>query len=149
MNLVFEGGDGGRLTTRATVHFARARRGRKELHCGEASPPPPAPVFGRVPRIARLMALAIRMRRMIDAGEVRDYAELARLGHVTRARVTQIMNLLNLAPDIQEDILFLPPVESGRDPIRELQLRPINLVPDWRKQRRMWRDLLSGPIRAV
>ena len=87
------------------------------------------------------MALAIRMQRMIDAGEVRNYAELARLGHVTRARMTQIMNLLNLAPDIQEEILFLPPIESGRDPIRELQLRPIAAVPDWRKQRQMWGDL--------
>ncbi len=136
-------GRDGRLTTTGTIHFARARRGRKELRNGEAPPPPPI-VFGRVPRIARLMALAIRMRRMIDAGEVRDYAELARLGHVTRARMTQIMNLLNLAPDIQEEILFLPPIESGRDPIRELQLRPITAVPDWRKQRQMWRELVAG-----
>ncbi len=137
-------GRDGRLTTTGTIHFARARRGRKELRHGEAPPPPPPIVFGRVPRIARLMALAIRMRRMIDAGEVRDYAELARLGHVTRARMTQIMNLLNLAPDIQEEILFLPPIESGRDPIRELQLRPITAVPDWRKQRQMWRELVAG-----
>lgn len=143
MNLVVAEGRDGRITTQATIYFARARRGRKELHRGEASPPPPPPVFGRIPRIARLMALAIRMRKLVDAGEVSDYAELARLGHVTRARVTQIMNLLNLAPDIQEDILFLPPIESGRDPVRELQLRPITLVPDWRKQRRMWRELLS------
>jgi hypothetical protein len=85
------------------------------------------------------MALALRFQRLVESGEVRDYAELARLGHVTRARMTQIMNLLNLAPDIQENLLFLPPVEFGRDPIRELQLRPITLVPDWRKQRQMWR----------
>lgn len=140
---------GGRITTRSTIHFARARRGRKELRHGEASPPPPPPVFGRIPRIARLMALAIRMQRLIDSGEVRDYAELARLGHVTRARLTQIMNLLNLAPDIQEGILFLPPIESGRDPIRELQLRPITLVPDWRKQRRMWRERLGAAERSA
>jgi hypothetical protein len=94
------------------------------------------------------MALAIRMQRLIDESEVRDYAELARLGQVTRARMTQIMNLLNLAPDIQEEILFLPPIESGRDPIRELQLRPITLVPDWRKQRRMWRELCTGAART-
>lgn len=139
MNMEVTEGFGGRITTRSTIHFARARRGRKELRRGEASPPPP--VFGRIPRIARLMALAIRMKRLVDAGTVSDYAALARLGHVTRARMTQIMNLLNLAPDIQEEILFLPPIESGRDPIRELQLRPITLVPDWRKQRRMWREL--------
>ena len=70
----------GRITTRSTIHFGRAQRGRKELRRGEAPPAPPAPVFGRVPRIARLMALAIRIQRLIDSGDVRDYAELARLG---------------------------------------------------------------------
>ena len=59
------------------------------------------------------------MQRLIDAGVVGDYAELARRGHVSRARIMQIMNLNFLAPDIQEDILFLPLVERGRDPIRE------------------------------
>ena len=63
---------------------------------------------GRLPRIARLMALAIKFEGMIQAGVAADYADLARLGGVTRARMTQIMNLLNLAPDIQEQILFLP-----------------------------------------
>jgi len=52
------------------------------------------------------MALAIRFDDLIRRGEVRDYADLARLGHVSRARITQIMNLLNLAPDIQERLLF-------------------------------------------
>lgn len=134
---------GGRLVTCGTIHFGRAKRGRKELRPGEPPPVQPPPTFSRVPRIARLMALALRVQRLIESGEVHDYAELARLGHVTRARVTQIMNLLNLAPDIQEAILFLPPIESGRDPIRELQLRPLTLVPDWRKQRRMWEDVHS------
>jgi len=138
--LVAEGCDG-RITTQSTIHFARARRGRKELRRGEPPSAPPPPMFGRVPRIARLMALALRFQRLIESGEVRDYAELARLGHVTRARMTQIMNLLNLAPDIQEDILFLPPLEFGRDPIRELQLRPIAATPDWRKQRQLWKRM--------
>lgn len=70
-----------------------------------------------------------------------DYAELAQLAHVTRARITQIMNLLMLAPDIQEAILFLPRVERGRDPIHLRQLQPIALVPDWRKQRKLWQNL--------
>ncbi len=61
------------------------------------------------------MALAIRFERLIQAGEVADYAELARLGHVTRARITQIMNLRLLAPDIQERLLFLPRIEGGRE----------------------------------
>jgi hypothetical protein len=63
---------------------------------------------GNLPRISKLMAFAIRFDGLVRSGEVRDYADLARLGYVTRARITQIMNLLNLAPDIQESILFLP-----------------------------------------
>jgi hypothetical protein len=76
---------------------------------------------------------------LISAGDVHHYADLARLGHVTRARLTQIMNLLNLAPDIQEEILFWPAVTEGSDPIRERQLRPIMATLDWNKQRRAWR----------
>ena len=149
MSTVVAEGRDGRIMTRSTIHFGRAPRGRKELRRGEAPPAAPPPVFGRVPRIARLMALALRFQRLVESGEVRDYAELARLGHVTRARMTQIMNLLNLAPDIQEEILFLPPVDCGRDPIRELQLRPITLVPDWRKQRQMWRELLAAAAKST
>ena len=63
---------------------------------------------------------------------------------LTRARVTQIMNLLSLAPDIQEAILFLPPVEKGRDPVTERDLRPIAAKPNWRIQRERWRDLLQA-----
>ena len=106
-------------------------------------PPPEAQLIppGTIPRISRLMALAIRFDRLIKSGEVADQAEIARLGHVSRARVTQIMNLLLLAPDIQEEILFLPRTQCGRDPIRERIIRPIAAVPDWRKQRRMWEEL--------
>jgi lipoate-protein ligase A len=89
------------------------------------------------------MALAIRFDHLIKSGQVTDQADLARLGHVTRARVTQIMNLLNLAPDIQEAILFLPRTLQGHDPIREHMLRPIVAVLDWRKQRVMWKQLLA------
>ena len=62
-----------------------------------------------IPRIARLLAVAIRMEELVRTRAVRDYAEAARLGRVTRARMAQIMKLLDLAPDLQEQILFLPP----------------------------------------
>ena len=127
------------LTVRYDVHFKRSRRGRKDLAVGTA--PTAAPAVGRVPRIARLMALAIRFDELIRRGEVKDYAELARLGHVTRARVTQIMNLLNLAPDIQEQILFLPPIELGDDPLKEWQMRPITKHLQWRAQQKEWERL--------
>jgi hypothetical protein len=86
------------------------------------------------------MALAIKFDGMLQRRDVKDYAELARLGHVTRARVTQIMNLLNLAPDIQEAILFLPPVERGRDPLKEWQVRPVAAEVLWREQRELWHN---------
>ena len=70
------------------------------------------PARDSVPRIARLLALAIRLEGLIRQGALRDYAEIARRGRVTRARMTQIMKLLDLAPDLQEQILFLPPLRG-------------------------------------
>jgi hypothetical protein len=81
---------------------------------------------------------------LIRTGQVRSYAELARLGHVTRARVCQIMNLLQLAPDIQEEVLFLPRTQTGRDRIQLWQLQPIAAALDWRKQRVLWRRLAGA-----
>ncbi|MSR56430.1 MAG: hypothetical protein EXS05_02005 [Planctomycetaceae bacterium] len=75
---------------------------------------------------------------MIRDGEVRDYADLARLGNVTRARVTQVMDRLLPAPDIQEAILFLPAVEAGDDPLRERQSRGVVGMADWKRQRPLW-----------
>jgi hypothetical protein len=89
------------------------------------------------------MALALRFDHLVRRGEIASYAELADLGHVTRARMTQVMNLINLAPDIQEAILFLPRVERGRAPIVLRQLQPIAAVTDWRKQRRLWAGLIG------
>ena len=89
-------------TVESNVHFKVRRRGQKSLQLGPA-PAAPATEPGRVPRLARLMALAIRFDKLVQNGAVRDYADLARLGNVSRARLTQIMNLLNLAPDIQQN----------------------------------------------
>ncbi len=101
-------------------------------------------VPGRTARASRLMALAIHFDELLRGGVVSDYAELARLGHVSHARISQVMNLLVLAPDIQEAILFLPRTVRGRAPIRESHLRPLTAVPDWREQRRMWRALVAS-----
>ncbi|MDP6440025.1 MAG: hypothetical protein QGH74_10350 [Candidatus Brocadiia bacterium] len=125
------------LTVECDVNLTGGRRGRKKLREGKAPEQPDVPV-GRVPRVSRLMALAIRFERLVEEGHVRDYAEIARLGHVSRARLTQVMNLRQLAPDIQEEILFLPRVISGKDPITERDLRPIAAEPDWEAQRGMW-----------
>jgi hypothetical protein len=90
----------------------------------------------RIPRIARLMAMAIKFQDLVDRGQVRDYADLASLGSVTRARVTQIMNLLLLAPQIQEILLFH--LQSGEyihhREICERDLRSIASMPSWTDQ---------------
>ena len=88
------------------------------------------------------MALAIRFDYLIKTGQVRDQAELARVGHVSRARLTQIMNLLFLAPDIQEMIFQLPPILNGKDAMNERDLRLIAVVFAWRNQRNMWNQYL-------
>lgn len=108
-------------------------------------PPPPAPERpkGRLPRITRYMALALYYEALIRQGHVHDYAEIATLGHVTRARVTQIMNLRLLAPDIPEALLALERVISGRDSLSLRQLHSIALINKWESQRTQWRSSLS------
>jgi len=105
--------------------------------------PPPEPEPGNVPRVARLMALAVHFDGLLRRGEAADYAALARLGQVTRARMSQIMDLLHLAPDIQEVLLFLPRTQNGRDPVTERDLRPIAAEPDWEHQRGAWGQLVE------
>ena len=105
-----------------------------DVRSAEAAGPP-------VSRIARLMALAIRFDALLREGKFKDQTELAWLGGVTRARMTQIMQLLDLAPDIQEQILFLQLIEG----LNERNLRPIVQSIDWRKQRRLFRKI-TGPL---
>jgi hypothetical protein len=86
------------------------------------------------------MALAIHFQDLLRKAKAKDYAEIARLGHVTRARLTQIMNLLLLAPDIQEEVLFLPCTLHGRDALKIADLQPIACVPSWAAQRKLWQQ---------
>jgi hypothetical protein len=96
---------------------------------------------GTVPRISKLMALAHHFEHLRRRKVVTDYADLARLGGVTRARMTQIMSLLNLAPDIHEEILFLPRTLKGHDPITTKKVLPIARILPWPSQRRAWEKL--------
>jgi hypothetical protein len=75
--------------------------------------------------VARLVAVALRLEQLVQSDVIATYAELARLGHVSRARVTQILNLRLLAPDLQEAVLFLPPTVRGHDPIHVRQLQRV------------------------
>ncbi|MGE0481270.1 MAG: hypothetical protein AB7Q17_12435 [Phycisphaerae bacterium] len=137
------------IVTRVITLGRRSDRTRKLVaHAGDRPTPPPA---GRVPRVARLMALAIHLDGELRRGAFATQQTLADALHITQPRLTQILNLNHLAPDIQQALLDLPRTEHGRDPITERDLRPIAAIVDWSTQRRVWRTRvleatsLTGP----
>jgi len=132
------------ITVKRKVQFAREAKGRKRLITRRRPADEVGP--GRVPRIARLMALAIRFDRLIRDGTVVDQSELARIACVTQPRMTQIMNLLNLAPDLQEQLLLLEQVTAGRERVHERGLRAIVGASDWGEQRRRWSVALASNV---
>jgi len=68
------------------------------------------------------MITAIQCDQLIRDGMMKNQSELAHYAQVTTARMTHIMWLTNLAPDIQEAILFLPRIEAGRGTIKEIEV---------------------------
>lgn len=119
-----------------TLTLAKPRR-RKEKAEGEASIEFRAHALA-IPRLSRQMALAIGLQQLVASGASRDYADLARLGYVSRARMSQIMNLLNLAPDIQEEILDLRAEDYDVRRMSERHLRPLAAMVEWGRQRQWW-----------
>ena len=128
------------VTITRKFHIKPGFKGRKRMQAGES---PAVLPMGRVPRVSRIMALAIHLDQLVQQDKVESQAELARLGQVTRARLSQIFLLLSLAPDIQEQILFLPLIERGKEPVQERQLRQVALELDWDEQREMWKSLVD------
>jgi DNA invertase Pin-like site-specific DNA recombinase len=119
----------------------RARSDRRDGPAGAAGQEASSQ---RVPRIARLMALALKFEQMMREGVVHNYAVLAALGRVSRSRLTQVMNLLNLAPDIQEEILFLTWETAKQRDIHERSVRQLSSQLSWTEQRARW-QILSSP----
>jgi hypothetical protein len=131
---------GERVTLSIPIHLATPTR-RTVVREGTKPERP----TGRNPRVARILAQAHHFQNLLDTGVVRTQMELAELTKLTRARITQIMNLLVLAPDIQEEILFLPPVTKGPAPITERDLRPVLKTLVWSEQRERWAELRAAP----
>src|SRR6516164_10358834 len=102
----------------------------------------------RIPRIAQLLALARHIDDLVRSGAVCSYAAAARLAHVSRARMSQILSLLNLAPDLQEQLLFLQRPAHGRQALVLRQLLTVAAALDWQEQRRRWRKLGSWMLAA-
>ena len=124
----------GKLTISRKFHIAREGLGRKRFREGEEAATP----TGRVQRVSRVMALAIQCDQLIRDGVIKNQSELAHYAQVTTARMTHIMWLTNLAPEIQEAILFLPRVESGPDTVKEIEVRRIARMKNWGVQRGLW-----------
>ena len=124
----------------AHLTFERRGRGAQRVASERKSEEDELPK-GRLPKVTKLMALAIRFEELLADEVVADYADLARLSFVSRARISQIMNLRLLAPDIQEALLFAPEIRSGRDPISVREMQPIALTANWKHQREMWKDI--------
>ena len=101
----------------------------------------PAAKRGRLPRITQVLAMALQFQEMIDRGEIHRHADLARLGCVSRERISQMMVLTWLAPDIQEEILRLPQMPGGRFPVSEGELRKMARMPLWGDQRARWQPM--------
>ena len=118
---------------------------RIPVRSGRALPPfkprPAGEPSARPAPVARLVALAHKLEGMVQSGEVKDYQELAQLAKVSTARVAQIVVLSQLAPQIQEYILFLSAEHAGL--ITELQLREIAREPRWDRQLAQFERLLS------
>lgn len=130
---------GGTVVFRGSFH-----RLRRERHYDLAPGPAPKPgnrsgatdpsTVKRPANVAGFLALAHHIQYLIDTGEIADYAEVARRLHWTRARVSQVMDLLLLAPDIQEKVLCL---QAGTH-VSERALRAVVSHEDWREQRSIW-----------
>ena len=125
-------------TVRRNFHVATVDKGGRQIRSGIA---PLSPTVGRLPRLARIMALAIHFERLLARGAISSQADLARAGQVSCARATQILDLTNLAPDIQEQLLHLPVYKTGRAPMTERQIRHISLEPNWEEQRKLFERL--------
>ena len=127
------------LTIQGTLPLRRRQRiaGSEATGAGTTHSAPTQ----RTPRIARLLALARHIDRLVHSGAIGSYAAAARLGHVSRARMSQIMSLLQLAPDVQEQLLFLPHPTRGRSAPVLRQVLTVAAALDWQEQRRRWRQL--------
>lgn len=117
----------------------RVRRKAVEFVEGQ----PPKTRRSRPLRVARTLALAHVFRELIDAGVVRDQAELAAVTGFTRARITQMMDLTLLAPSIQEEILFADEPAGGRG-IAERRLREVVARAAWNDQWQAWQGLRAS-----
>jgi hypothetical protein len=131
----FENGNVGRLTRRVpadqVISAIPPPRGKPK--------PPKEP---RTPRVVELLRKALEWQALLESGEALNQADIARREGITRARVTQVMGLLRLAPEIQQQVLSLPDMVR-RPAITERALRPIAQLEKATDQKAKFQELVS------
>jgi len=111
-------------------------------------PPPPKQEPARRPaRVAQMLALAHQLQGALEGGEFKDQAALARQFGLTRGRITKLLDLTLLAPDIQEEVLFLE-ADNGREPLTEREIHAVTRHLNWAEQRRAWREMRPACVGA-
>lgn len=130
----------GKVVT-STLHRVRRRFGRQFV---TEAPLPVAPVC-RPARVAVMLAIAHKIAAAIGTGRLHDQADAARRLGVTRARTSQLLALLQLAPDLQERVLFLEAVDGIEPPLTERALRRVVHARDWSEQRARFPPMRPTP----
>lgn len=126
-------------TIKLKIHFTPGNRNHRELRKGKQ---PTHSKSVRLPRVTRLMALAVKYEELLAKGLVRNHVELAELAHVERSHISTLLRLRLLAPDIQEWLLSLPENERGKNPVSFVELRKIAETASWEEQRRELHSLI-------
>ncbi len=129
------------VSIKMKVHFAPGNHNHRVLRKGKQ---PKHSKSTRLPRVTRLMALALRYERLLEQGLVKNHQELADLAGVERSQISTILRFRLLAPDIQEWLLNLPETEKSKDPIGMIELRSISATPSWEKQCEQLRHLIPN-----
>ena len=114
------------ITVRYRASFRTARRGEREE--------PEEPVDAGPGWAARMLSLAHHLDRQIRSGALKNHADAARHLGITEGRISQLMNLLLLSPQIQEGLLL------GRLHCGERRLREAASVAEWRQQEALLGD---------
>ncbi|ACY13333.1 hypothetical protein [Haliangium ochraceum] len=116
--------------------------GRPHRFTGQPAKPAPPPAR-RPARVAQMLAFAHRVEAEVARGDFESRSAAARHYGMTTGRITQLLSLLWLAPDVQEDVLFLEAID-GREPVSGQALEKIARIADWSEQRRGWDELRRG-----
>jgi hypothetical protein len=132
------------MTQKHEIQYTLARPSRQRSHNAKPAANYSQPLAPQLPRITRLMALAIKLQELLAHDANISTTDLARCGRVSRTRLTQILNPVHLAPDLQERLLFLEPLPEGREVITEKRLRRISGMYVWLEQRRACNAILLG-----